>query len=124
MSSRILKMLTPITGFGFIGAWMSLAAAAGPGYDTVPMLISIPVMAICMVLFGMSVIYTENKFDKTFADDLLEFGFQVTSLAIMTVLPITLLVQVFHGINIEIILCAIFWLIPMGFILAPILGDA
>lgn len=113
MLKRLIHSLNPISALVFIVCWHGLAAAAGPGHDSMPIEISLPLTAISFIFVAMSFFMKPAKDDK--GTGLADMGYSMTALTMMTLFPITLFVQAFHGLNLEYVLAVAFWLIPAGF---------
>lgn len=121
MLRRIIHTMNPVSALGFIYCWSGLAASAGPGYDSMPLAISFPLTTIFFALVVMSFFMKPAKNDK--GTGLADMGYSLTAYAMMTLFPITLFVQAFHGLSLEYILAVAFWLVPAGFGLVFVIGE-
>jgi len=121
MLNRIVHTMNPISALAFIYCWQGLAAAAGPGYDSMPIEISLPLTAFFFTLVAMSFFMRPAKNDK--GSGLADLGYFLAGMAMLIMFPVTLFVQAFHGLSIEYVLAAMFWLIPVGFGASAVIAE-
>lgn len=114
MSTRIFQYMMPVTAAGFALSWMALVAGAGPGYDSVSLLVSLPTMLVFGFLVALGLVTSGMVKQSGLSDTMALLGLLIVGIMYVLVCPVALFVQIFHGLSIEIVLAGLAWVIPLG----------